>query len=362
MAAKNVGSEFFLKHMYARILERGLLELQNGVNSPENSFLHVFGFIHSVVDDTMSYDALAASILSILSIPKSEYDGERSFGIGLVNKGLKHMFRVIDNFETDRLAHALMSFRVQNNIWSLAHEENRILLVLSCIFEYVSGAVSPNQPLVRSQAKSPHEENLVHKKRLMNLRRQILSWCCEDYIPLRIQSNPKKELQIGERSKFDSYVIPKKDLDDLPEWLSVCSSVLFLDIPSSQELHNFLSPLTCFDVVDETGKEEENYARCQELCIDLEGGMIRYILKQCSREGDFSNEMAIDLLEMLICGCREGSSGKLLVSDPTLIWEMYELVSFEPKNYPICTITEKEIPRYVLIFSVLFLPFCILTF
>ena len=59
--------------------------------------------------------------------------------------------------------------------------------------------------------------------------------------------------------------------------------------------------------------------------------MIWIVLRSASApEGGISSDMAVQLLENLFEACSMYRAGSLRVSDPMLVWELYNLVEYSP--------------------------------
>ena len=69
---------------------------------------------------------------------------------------------------------------------------------------------------------------------------------------------------------------------------------------------------------------------CCQYGSDLHDDLVWIVLKSTSISQGIDPEMAIKLLEHLFEKCGRNRKGSLNVSDPHLVWELYNLVQYTP--------------------------------
>jgi hypothetical protein len=193
---------------------------------------------------------------------------------------------------------------------------------------------------------SSEEDAVSLKNNLMRARKLLLSWCCADYAPLCFEKEQHEQVNGKKRHKDDDIAgagIPDYDSilngleqNKIPLWLEVMRSVLFMESAESPAMQRFISP-DGSKIESETDWQEESkrIGQCCELGADLDDEMVWIVLKTASlKEGGTPAEVALPLLENLFECCKKNRKSSLRVTDPKLIWELYNLVEYTPRKKP----------------------------
>ena len=133
---------------------------------------------------------------------------------------------------------------------------------------------------------------------------------------------------------FDSVLgLDARDLTGLQRWLYVARIVLFLEPASSSVLRDFVS---AGQEQSERASDESDvlslFQLCTELGRDLMDDMLWIVLKAADEDGSISRGAGLLLCEHLVAGCSTQNGGALIVKDPMIVWELYNLAQFIPEE------------------------------
>ena len=362
-------------HLYSKLL-RDLLDQTDVATGSASNNLKMIGAIHREIPPQISYDSIVEGLLAMLTHPPSTYngvdDGEssetRCKSRAQLVKKLRGIIRSLSDelgsaFDGTLLVGALQSSDVTNGAWSARDEEDKARLMFQCITMSASPFL---ESFERSTLSSGEQDSL--RKSLSAMRRSLLEWCCFKYGPnfgLKLKRK-RLETDFGESPGagepiYSSVLGPPSDSLVIPPWLIFMRCLLLLEDPDSASMKRFIFPE--FTNADESVWTQE--IRLLRVCCcfgrDLSDEPLWIVLKSSRQKID--PEMAIQILEHLLQGCGRKSSGMLAVSDPKLIWEMYDLVLFSPpaplsimstntrelddaSDYSRAGRTAREVPRY----------------
>jgi len=339
--AKRIPTASVANHMYFKLLQ-GVLNSAETTGASSSDQLKMIAAIHSVIPHAISYEAMAASLLMMLvNPPKTGTSSENTNPTErhLLVKRLRGMIRALasqlqPSFDGCSLMESLLAFDVSSDSWSTRDEEDKARLMFQCVTLFVS---PPSDLTARSADTS---SLLSFDKSLSNARKLLLTWCCMDYGPRwasrlnrrRIVSEKESDLVVG-AGNFASALGPGVE-EKIPSWLNTLRCLLFIEEADSPLMKRFVVPEGA-QADDETDWHEER-ARIQACCeygVTLDDEMVWTVLKSCSlSEGGMSSKMGIQLLEHLFESCSKARGGSLRVSDPILVWELYNLVEYTPNN------------------------------
>lgn len=290
----------------------------------------MIGAIHRAISPQVSYDAIAAALLMLLVTPEVGRDAVRGSSRAdrdhLIKK-LRKIIRVLashlgHSFVGCLLVEALLSFDVSTESWSARDEEDKARLMFQCVTLSVSSFVN----------QSTYSENDVRTLRasLKEARKLFLTWCCTEYGP-HYSSN-------GQLKRVDYFTsalgLRTDEVDIIPPWLSTMRCLLFLEEAESPQLKRFLIPDGAS--VDDDIDWEQELPRIRLCCSyggDLRDDLVWIVLKSTSNSKGIDSEMAIHLLEHLFENCSRSRQGSLTVSDPHIVWELYNLVQYTPEAF-----------------------------
>lgn len=328
--AKRIPVASVANHIYSKLLFE--LVNQNNVSAGMNTDqLKMIGAIHRAISPQVSYDALAAALLVLLVTPAGDavLVTPRTDRDHLIKK-LRSIIRALashlgPSFLGCLLVDALLSFDVKTDSWSAQDEEDKARLMFQCVTISVS-------PFVESQANgSMLSENDVFslKESLNAARKLVLTWCCIEYGP---HYSSKGQLKLHDY--FCSVLGPRsKGEEIIPPWLNTMRCLLFLEGAESPQIKQFMIPGGASAGDDADWEEELPRIRlCCEYGGDLHNDLAWIVLKSTSIPQGIDSEMSIQLLEHLFQNCGRNRQGSSIVSDPHLVWELYNLVKYTPDS------------------------------
>lgn len=308
--------------------------------------LKMIAAIHRVVPPTLSYDAIASVLLMLLVNPyERNVNGavpdkmDRFVNIQKIRKIVRVLAAVLGAaFDGTIMIQSLLSFKVNPTSWSRDDEEDKARLIFQCGTLAIGSSVNDSR----------HPDNNSQTMTIRAVLKLILTYCCTEYGP---QFRCKGSLRMLDY--FPNGFGKLENESDLPPWLVTVKCLLFIEPPESTTMRRFI--LYGSDTVDSMSEWDEELPRIKA-CYQVGGGvysdMIWILLKSTSFEPGIDAEMAICLLETLLIRCSEKQPMSLNVHDPKIVWELYNLVVFEPKDQMAEGIDRRqldsnEFPRYV---------------
>lgn len=288
--------------------------------------------IHSQVPAQLSYDAIAASLLSILVEADDKERQQREKTVGVLRRMIRSIATQLKGaFDARALMKALLSFDVESKSWSIRDEEDKGRLLFQCATLYVRSIAGESEAQVKAQ--------------LSRIRILFLQWCCGEYgsrcrtkLEKKHEQQKIKEEKVGflKDAGIPDYgsILHKKDIK-IPTWLRVVRCVLFIEDSGSALARQFVCPGTTPEDEEDWKNEMELIDLCSKLGVDVDDEMIWIIVRSCIMPvAGLSNEMAIQLVEHMVSCCTAGRKGTMKVSDPTLLWELYSLSEYQPLSSP----------------------------
>lgn len=239
------------------------------------------------------------------------------------------------SFDGNALMASLLSFDVSSERWSIGHEEDKARLMLQCATIQV-GLLSMDPKVGRPRSTEKLSDETRHELRtfLSRARMLFMAWCCQDYLPLcrgaRERKNGAKK-SAATKTGYES-VLGDLEVGDAPRWLRVARTVLFLEPPSSPMVVEFLGlAQAAVEGTAEVVEEVDRLKVCFELGKDVRDDMLWIVLKAVE-ESSIARESALQLVEDLVAACAVADGGQLVVKDPMLVWELYNLAQFVPEQ------------------------------
>jgi integrator complex subunit 1 len=337
--ARGIPNASVINRMYSKLL-CSVIESSEAAKSTSTDKMKMIVAIHKTIPSDISYDGLAAALLSMLAKKRllveeisDELSSAKPDQASLV-KRLRAVIRslageIAFSFDGCALLNALLSLDVNDGIWSTSDEENKARLMFECVLMHAA-----------SNGTGSVERQVDLEQALANAKKMLLKWCCTDYGPRfngRVRRK-RKLLDVGNAENgiripapdFQSVLGPSSD-ERIPTWLNTMRCLLFIEDAGSTLMKHFIAPGAVDDV---EWKDEESRIRiCCDLSKTLDDEMIWIVLRSCAQaKGGLTSEIAIQLLENLFENCGKGHIHELKVSDPMLVWELYNLVLFDPSG------------------------------
>lgn len=335
--------------MYFKLL-RDTLTVPDTVATTISDQLKMIAAIHRAVPPRISYEALAASLLMMLvSPPENMMAGDkmqRSERYRLV-KRLRFIIRTLASelrptFDGCLLMESLLSFDVSSDSWSARDEEDKARLMFQCVTLFASssfGSVDTKKNNGKSAGATDASSDKSFTKSLVTARKLLLAWCCTDYGP-RWASRRNRKRTVSDRESgllagagipdYSSALGPQVE-EKIPSWLNTLRCLMFIEDADSSLMKRFIVPDGEAEDQMDWQEERTRIQKCCEHGVTLDNEMVWVVLKSCNTsEGGMSSEMAIQLLEHLFEACSVSRGGSLSVSDPILVWELYNLVEYTP--------------------------------
>jgi integrator complex subunit 1 len=333
--ARKIPTSSVVRHMYSALV-REELELSNPAGAIH---LKMIGAIHGVVPPQVSYDAIASTLLTMLVFPP-EQNGTK-YPRGQLVKKLRRIIRSMatefaSSFDGGQLVDAFFSLDVRNGPWSATDEEDKARLMFQCIT--LSAAAIINDSSNRGSKELFTAGQIQLRETLMSAKKLMLTWCCTDYGP-RYSGRVRKGL--GTRKDDEPAGAGPPDFlsalgssleEKIPPWLNTMRCLLFAEDADSELMRKFMIPN------EATGEEDPDWAdeaaRIQLCCDyggDVDDDQLWIVIKSSMSTNDgLAPAMGVQLLENMIECCAKGRHGTLLVGDPLLVWELYNLVEYIP--------------------------------
>ncbi len=340
-----------ITHVYSSLTKQ-LMTLSTVTATSDH--LKMIAAIHRVVPPTLSYDAIASVLLMLLVNPYGRGANEtapdsmdRFVNIQKLRKIICVLATVLGAaFDGTVMVQSLLSFKVNPASWSRDDEEDKARLIFQC------GTLAIGSPVNDSR----YPDNNSQTTTIRSVLKLMLTYCCTEYGP---QFRCKGSLPVIDYFRNGFGTLENKS--DQPPWLVTMKCLLFVEPPESTQMKRFF--LYGSDTVDSMSEWDEELPRIK-MCYQVGGGvcsdLIWILLKSTSFEPGIDAEMAIWLLETLLIRCSEKQPMSLNVHDPKIVWELYNLVMFEPKDEMTESndrrqLDSNEFPKYVRfnVFSVL---------
>jgi hypothetical protein len=353
--AKRIPTGSVINHMYFKLL-REALAVTETAGTPSSDQFKMLAAIHRAIPSRISYEAIAASLLMMFVNPpvnKSSPDSNNRVERLRLVKRLRGIIRAIASelrpcFDGCLLLESLLSFDVSSESWSTRDEEDKARLMFQCVTLFASSSLRRDDVTHTKQPSNvPDDEispatDLTFRKSLRTARKLLLTWCCTDYGPRWAsrrngrRSGSKKEDENTARIPDFTSALGSQVEEKIPSWLNTMRCLLFIEDASSPLMKSFFSPDGA-PTEDESDWQEE-LARIRMCCscgVSLDDDMVWTVLKSCNlSEGGMASEMAIQLLEHLFESCSKARGGSLEITDPILVWELYNLVEYTPAKLP----------------------------
>ena len=285
--------------------------------------------IHRVVPPALSYDAIASALLMLLvndasvTSDPSSISNYRHVKIQKLRGLIRVLAAVLGPlFDGSLLLQSLLSFKVNSITWSRDDEEDKARLIFQC------GTLAIGS-LIHDSSHPDVNRDTATTMTIRSVLKLTLTYCSTEYGPHFSSKGPLPMLDYFR----DGFSMRGND-SGISTWLVTMRCLLFLEPPESTQMKLFFS---CGkDTADATSEWEGELPRikaCHQLGGEVHSDMIWILLKSTSLASGIDAEMAIRLLEQLLMRCSEKQPMPLIVNDPKIIWELYNLVVFEPKDH-----------------------------
>jgi hypothetical protein len=291
--------------------------------------LKMIAAVHRVVPSALSYDALASVLLMLLVNPDGRGAGETalsSMGRCVKMQKIRRTLRVLaavlgSLFDCTKLLQSLLSFKINSTTWSRDDEEDKARLIFQCGTLAIGSLISDAGDLAINVDTVAMPIRTVLKL--------MLTYCCTEYGPRYRCRGPLRMIDY-----FHNAFGKRENDSSSSSWLTTMRCLLFLEPPESTHLKRFFSfDNDAFEATLEWEEELPRIKMCYQLGGEVHSDLIWILLKSTSTESGIDAEMAIRLLENFLLRCSEKEPIALKVSDPKIIWELYNLVMFEPKDH-----------------------------
>ncbi|GKY98350.1 hypothetical protein MPSEU_000792600 [Mayamaea pseudoterrestris] len=320
-AVKGVPNVAIVRAMYSKLLA-GFIDRAEDIDRGNADQLKMIVAIHRNVPEQMSYECLAASISRLL-VPDSGTPPLIAFK---ENSMLEQLCATIRSFAAElgpafngcTLFDSLMSVNRDNVATSSVEDENKARVMCHC--------------LVMHARYSPS----THHKLYVNTKTKLLFWCCTRYGPGFNTKMLRKMKVLDCATEFGGQMLPAPNYrtifdsaanDQLPAFFSAMRCILFLEDAASRSMRQFHTATYKDD------RDLEAVRKCCALLSPVNDEMVWIVVRSCSlSRGGLSREIGIQMLEHLFENCGRRRVSSLHLTNPMLVWELYNLAQYDLPN------------------------------
>lgn len=349
--AKRIPTITASRHIFKRLFGEILVGLDN-MGGSASDYLKMIHAVLGVLDPVMAADGMAAAIMALLirrpesmnPLAPEQYVRQLCRLIRLVAQELG------SDFNGCRLLESILYYKVDNNVpWGVTEEENRGRLMFQCVTLVVRDLEQRQAGQKTALQHLPESSMAALRQKLAHARKLLLRWCCIDYAsfcspdlyltdPTR---NGKRAIDIIGAGPADYSSILDGLRKNNPKWLNVIRTVLFLEDSGSSVLHDFIAPSNQHFQSDHDWQDEAARVDfCCEYGADVDDEMIRIVLQAAGGARATPVEVAVPILEHLFNGCNKNRKAALHLTDPTLLWDLYKMVEYIPRNAVVHSVSE----------------------
>lgn len=332
--AKKISGSAVAELLYSSLLQDWLVATNRTDNRGDN-LLNMIGAIHREMPSEYAYDAIATAMLTFLANPKKLLSDSIPMKRVHLLKRMRDLLRALSSelgsrFDGTALMNSLMALDVSHDTWSSRDEQDKAYLMHQCITLSIASYLKARNGVVGY--KESDARRILHSSRI-----SFLNWFCAHYGPRFFAKNRKPRID-DETSgpgppDYRSAVGPDAEKIDLPSWLKTMSCLLFLEDVDSLTLTEFVGfGNRPDDSGDDLEDEMDRIRFCNSFGLELDDDIVGIVLKATSLSDGIDSGMAILLLEHLFRSCTSNKNGRIRITDPELVWELYTLVVYTPSD------------------------------
>lgn len=373
------------QHIFSRLLRQAYSEIENPSPSQGQSASMIFLLsVTETLPSDLAPKALAASLSEIIKDHCSGGGDERD---GQEINRLEELVRKVASalgasFDGNSLVKALMEQKCTSQDGSevssslQAHGLARVAFEIMTLMAPISSESDKKKNSVNRQASSslrqaaPTEDNgtvqkelEIFKKTSSSARKAILRWCLSVYARIvgasemcpstaKVGKEIAKKRRGRKKTKEDSEVVlvgagvpdyesvldgespqdhykglnpPSKDL------LNTIRCLLFLVPPGSAETFSFLGLSGDSSLPDMSDEQRSRIQRCYDSGLDVDEEVVQIVLDATKGTSPSISQLtALSLIEHLFFGCRVGRNASIVVKNPSIVWDIYDLTIYNP--------------------------------
>jgi integrator complex subunit 1 len=340
------------KHIYGHIL-RDILVTMDSHDSTLADHLSMIHAVHDVLPGQLCANGIASSILDMLTKPPVSL-GELSKPqlVRKIQKLILSMAKKFgSSFDACAVLNAMLSFKSDpDSSWTREDEESKARIMFQCVtllvdLTAITQRIEPAGKSVKTINPTENDISTV-KAKLVEARKLLIRWCCEDYAPLcpstadksmvktsvNGSSTRKRDEIVGAGPADYSSILDGVGDRSFPSWVEVIRCMLFLETSKSTILRRFLSMGdTAVEDLPGWDNEAKRINFCCDYGADVDDEMMWAILKTATKENNGTpNDIALLVLEHMFECCKINMKPSLLIQDSKLLWKLYDLVEYIP--------------------------------
>lgn len=342
LIAKRIPTIAACRHIFSRLLGNTLLSIHNSESSI-SEHLKMIQAVNNVLPGKLCADGLGSALMlllvkrhdEMLELQATTYTARLCNLVVEISKYLGNRFNGCDIMES------MLSFEVHSFVqWTVEEEQMRGRLMFQLVTLMLQDSIETNKKHSKTNAcdKDLTLEQIEDiKPHLIRARKVLLRWACWEYAPHFHQEglNEKngKEM-IGAGPADFSSVLDGMNSCRQSNWMSIIRMVLFLESESETISKSFLFPPNPMsELPSEHNDEIRRIQLCGEHGGDVDDEQVWIVIEATKRDNRrLQASSAIQILEHMFMSCGKENAQSLTLTDPNLLWELYNIVEYVPAD------------------------------
>lgn len=291
------------------------------------------------VPRNLGHNAIASSIIALIST-ENDACGNQWSQVDLLCGLLRNTVNLLPNKWYS--GHLMVKFMLGIDDRSSRVGDDIIArIAFECILLMVPTAMADRSLI----SHVPQDQKAIGElaSALLEMKKMMLTWCLETFQVLDAKRSDQFKTKEPYNPDFSSILDGETRQSPRKANLKIMHCLLFLMQHDSEDLLHFLYPVS----ISHSATEELEVTKARSrICIqygrDVDDDLIRIILQRTTcNGGNIGPVAAMELIELLLYFCRDGSEGSIRITDSDIVWDLYKL------SEHVVDQSNEEIPRYV---------------